>query len=182
MLIKILIAIAVLIAAFLVVAALQPTEITISRSAFVAAPPSAVFPHVNTARSWEAWSPWSRLDPTMKTTYEGPAAGVGAVTAWTSSGQAGAGSTTVIASEEGKLVRFRLEMLEPMRATNTVDFTFKPERDGTVITWAMHCRRNLLAKAFGLFIDCDKMVGGEFEKGLANLGAVVKRRATVPSV
>jgi hypothetical protein len=171
---KILLGLAAVIAVFVVVVALQPSHFTYSRSATIAAAPAAVFPHVNDLRQWEAWSPWAKLDPKMKVTYSGPSAGVGAVSAWAGNNDVGEGSMTVTESRPSELVRFRLDFVKPFAATNTAEFTFKPEGNGTVVTWSMSGENNFVCKAVGLFMNCDKMIGAEFEKGLADLKKVVE--------
>jgi hypothetical protein len=178
MIFKIIFVIAALVAVFLVIVALQPSRFRIERSVTIAAPASAIFPHVNTARGWEAWSPWPKSDPTMKVTYEGPDAGVGSVTAFTGD-KAGVGRATIVESRETDLIRYRLDMLKPMTATSTADFTFKRSTHGTVVTWAMYGDQTFVGKAFGLFVNCDKMVGGEFENGLNNLKSIVERQSVV---
>ncbi len=176
MLAKILIAIAAMVAVFAVVVLMQPSEFHISRSIAVAAPPEAVFAHVNEMRKWEAWSPWEKLDPDMKRAYEGPAAGVGASYAWAGDKNVGEGRSTIVESRPNELVRFKLEMFKPMSAVNDVAFTFKPEGGQTLVTWGMTGKSGFVARAVCLFMDMDKMVGGQFEKGLAGLRAVVEEK------
>jgi hypothetical protein len=172
MLKKILIGLAVVIAAFVVVVALQPSHFSITRSATIAATPAAVFPHVNDLKKWEAWSPWAKLDPNMKTTYRGPSSGVGAVSAWAGNNDVGEGSMTITESRANELVRFRLEFVKPMEGKSTAEFTFKPHGNKTVVAWTMSGENSFLCKAIGLFMNCDKMVGDQFEQGLAQLAKV----------
>jgi hypothetical protein len=176
MILKIIIILAALVTVFAIIVAFQPSHFRVERSVTIAAPASAIFPHVNVSQAWEPWTPWTRSDPTMKVAYEGPAAGVGSATVFVGE-KAGEGRATVIESREAELVRYRLDMTKPMASTNTADFTFKPTANGTTVTWALYGERNFACKAFGLFIDCDKMVGGEFEKGLSGLKSVVERQA-----
>jgi hypothetical protein len=105
----------------------------------------------------------------MKTTYSGPAAGVGAVSEWVGNNEVGEGRMTITESRANELVRFRLDFVKPFESTCGADFTFKPQGNQTVVTWTMTGEKNFLSKAVGLFMDCDKMMGGEFEKGLAQL-------------
>ena len=79
---KILIGIAAVIVLFVIIVALQPGQYRVSRSATIPAAPAVVFEHVNDLHKWETWSPWAKMDPNAKTTFEGPATGVGAVMAW----------------------------------------------------------------------------------------------------
>ena len=76
---------------------------------------------------------------------------------------------TIIQSPPSDLVRFKLEFRKPFEATNTAEFTFAPQGDQTAVTWSMSGRNNFMCKAVGLFVNCDKMIGGDFEKGLADL-------------
>jgi hypothetical protein len=154
---------------FFVVVAGKPDEFSVSRSMKMSAPPERIFPHVNDLRKWEAWSPWARLDPTAKSTFEGPVSGVGATMAWDGNSKIGAGRMTITESKPGGLIRFRLEFFKPMKATNVAEFVFKPEGNQTEVTWTMSGKNNFLGKIFGLFVNCDKMIGLQFEKGLADL-------------
>lgn len=174
---KILIGLAVAIAVFLVVVALQPSHFSITRSTTIAAAPAAVFPHVNELRKWEAWSPWARLDPNMKATYRGPAAGVGAESAWAGNNEVGEGSMTITESRAGERVRFRLDFVKPMAGTAAAEFTFQPQGNQTVVAWTMSGENSFVCKAIGMFVNCDKMVGEQFEKGLAQLKTVAEAPA-----
>lgn len=173
----ILISIAVLIVAFIAVVAMQPDEFRVSRRIVIAAPAAAVFAHVDTLRNWEAWNPWGKLDPGMKLTYAGPAAGSGASYAWDGNNQVGTGRLTIVESLPPEYIRLKLEFMKPFSATNTGEFTFRPEGGATAVTWSMSGRNNLLAKAMHLFFDMDKMVGGMFEKGLADMKTAAEAAA-----
>jgi hypothetical protein len=128
---------------------------------------------VNDLRNWDAWSPWAKLDPDAKFTYEGPAAGVGAAFSWSGNRKVGAGRMAITESRPNERIRFQLDFLKPMRASNTTEFNFRPDGGQTEVTWTMSGKNNFLGKAFSLFVNCDTMVGGDFEKGLAQLGSVV---------
>ena len=135
---------------------------------------SGVFALVNDFRKWEAWSPWAKLDPSMKTTFEGPAEGLGSIYTWSGNGEVGEGRMTLTDSHPSDLVRIKLEFLKPITATNTTEFTFKPEGNQTAVTWNMTGTNNFMGKAFNLFMNMDKMVGGDFEKGLAQMKSTVE--------
>ncbi len=169
---KILIGGGALIVGFLIVVAMQPGDFKVSRSATLAASPTALFEQVNDHRKFTVWNPFMKLDPNVKNTYSGPDSGVGAVCSWEGNSDIGAGSCTIIESKPGELVRCRMDWKRPMEGTSTVDFTFKPEGDKTIVTWSMYGKNNFMAKAVSLFIDCDKMCGPQFEQGLASLGEV----------
>src|SRR5437870_2501097 len=126
-LVYILIAIAVIILALVVVVAMQPADFRIVRTATMSAPPSAIFAHVNDFHNWSAWSPWEKLDPSLKRTHEGAPAGTGAIYSWVGNKKVGEGRMTVTESYPSELIRIKLEFLKPFKATNTAEFTFKPE-------------------------------------------------------
>ncbi|GMV91074.1 MAG: hypothetical protein AMXMBFR82_08520 [Candidatus Hydrogenedentota bacterium] len=168
---------AVLVVAVVVLAIVistRPSEFRVSRSATIAAPPSIVFAQVNDFHKWEAWNPWGKLDPHMTSTYEGPDQGPGAKYAWVGDKNVGEGRMTIEESQPNERIQIRLEFLKPMKATNTAEFTFQPEGDRTNVTWTMHGENNFMGKAVGLFMDMDKMIGDNFEKGLADMKAIAE--------
>ena len=173
----VLITVAIAVVLVIIVAA-RPSEFRVTRSATIAAPAARVFDQVNELPKWNAWSPWAKLDPAAKNTFEGPAAGAGASFAWAGNRNIGEGRMTIVESRPHELLRLRLEFLKPFKATNTAEFAFRPEGAGTRVTWSMSGTNNFVAKAVGLVINCDRMVGGQFEQGLANMRAVV---AAVPA-
>jgi uncharacterized protein YndB with AHSA1/START domain len=175
MLLKILIGLVVVIVAFVIIVALRPSDFRVTRSAVIAAPASAVFPHVNDLHQWEAWSPWDKLDPNMKKTYEG-AAGVGASYSWTGNSQVGEGKVTITESRPNELVGMRLDFVKPFAGTNAVEFTFAPQGSDTVVTWTMTGKYSFVCKAVGLFMDLDKLCGGQFEQGLAQLKNIAEAK------
>jgi len=174
MLKKILIVIAVLVVVFVIIVALQPAEFHVARTATIAAPAEVVFAQVNELKKWDAWSPWVKIDPAMKQTYEGPASGTGAISRWAGNKDVGEGSMTITESRPNELIRFNLEFIKPMAGTSTAEFSFKPEGNQTAVTWSMTGKNNFIAKAMVLFMNMDKMVGGQFEKGLAQMKAIAE--------
>ncbi|MGA2246601.1 MAG: SRPBCC family protein [Verrucomicrobiota bacterium] len=180
MLIPVLTCVAILAVLFVVIVASRPSEFRVSRSLAISAPAEFVFDQVNTLRQWEAWNPWGKLDPNAKMTYAGPPAGVGASYTWTGNSRIGEGRNTIVESKRAEFVRFRLEFFKPMKAVNSVEFTFKPQSDQTFVTWTMSGKNGFVCKAFGLFVNCDKMCGGQFEKGLAAMKMVAENAATKP--
>jgi hypothetical protein len=170
----ILIALAVIIVAFVIVVALQPKEFRFARSATMSAPPSAVFAQVNDFHKWQPWNPWGKIDPAMKQTYEGAPAGVGAIYTSVGNNEVGEGPMTITESRPSELIGVKLEFFKPFAATNTAKFTFKPEGSQTAVTWSMFGEKNFMAKAIHLFVSMDKMIGGQFEKGLAEMKAVAE--------
>jgi hypothetical protein len=176
MLIPILIVLAAIIVVLIVVVAMRPSEFRIARSATVSGPASDAFAQVNDFHKWVAWSPWEKLDPALARTYEGAPAGTGAIYSWSGNKQVGEGRMTLMDSRPNEFIQIKLEFLRPFKATNAAEFTFKPEGNQTVVTWSMSGRHNFILKAFGLFMNMDKMIGGDFEKGLANMKSVVEAK------
>ena len=175
MVMRILIALALVVAVFVVVVAIQPAKFHIARTARIEAPPAAVFEQVDDPKKMHAWSPFAKLDPAARNTFEGPGAGVGAAMAWSGNREVGEGRMTIVESRPGELVRMRLDMTKPMTATSYAEFTFRPEGAGTTVTWSLTGRNGFFARAFCLFADMDKMVGGSFEQGLAALKALTEK-------
>lgn len=155
----------------------QPEDFVIARSIRMAAPPAAIFPHVNDLHKWEPWSPWAKLDPTAKNSFEGPTAGVGALMRWDGNNKVGSGSMQITDSVAYERIGFKLDFLKPMKATNTAEFSFTPDKDGTLVTWSMAGKNNFIGKAMNLLLNCDKMVGTQFEKGLVSLKSIAERKA-----
>lgn len=171
MLKKILIGLAIVIAIFLVVVAMQPAEFKVERAATLDAPPEAVFAQVNDFRNWANWSPWEKMEESetdLKKTYGAATAGEGATYAWEGK-KTGAGSMTITESRPAERIDIRLEFVKPFKAVSPTTFAFAPEGSGTHVAWTMSGKNNFIGKAMCLFIDMDKMVGGDFEKGLAAL-------------
>ena len=174
MLAKIFIGLAVIVVVSVVVVALRPSEFRVERAATISAPPPVVFAQVNDFRKWDAWSPYAKRDPAMKKSFEGAPAGVGAIYRWSGNHEVGEGRTTIIESRPHDLIRVKLEFVRPFAATNTAEFTFRPEGERTAVTWSLAGRNDFMGKAVGLFMNMDRMVGGDFEKGLARMKSVVE--------
>lgn len=177
---KILVGLAAIIAIILIAASFQSDDMSVSRSATIAAPPEAVFKVVNDFRQWDAWSPWSKIDPNMTKSLEGPPEGVGAIYKWSGNNDVGEGSTTLVESTPNEKVAMKLAFVRPMEGTSDVQFTFAPEGAGTKVTWAMQGKKPFIGKVFGLFMDCEKMCGDQFDEGLANLKKVVETSTPPP--
>jgi hypothetical protein len=181
MVLKIALVVAVIVVVLVVVVATRPSEFRIARTASISAPAPAVFAQVNDFRSWAAWNPWATLDPAMQQTYEGALAGAGAIYAWSGNKQVGAGRMTIAESRPSERIGIKMEFLKPFAATSYAEFTFKPEGDQTVVTWSMAGDNNFMAKALHLFMNMDRMIGGQFDKGLARMKSVVEASTrTVP--
>ncbi|HYW70565.1 MAG TPA: SRPBCC family protein [Pyrinomonadaceae bacterium] len=160
-----------------VVIAVQPNHYHVERSATMNAPPLIVFNQVNDFHKWDAWSPWAKLDPNIKTSFEGAPAGNGAVYSWTGNSDVGEGRMTITDSKPGESVRIKLEFIKPFAATSATVFAFKPQGNQTAVTWTMDGENNFVGKAFGLIMNMDKTIGADFEKGLAQMKAVAEKSA-----
>jgi uncharacterized protein YndB with AHSA1/START domain len=160
----------------LAIIATRPAGFHIERSATIAAPPEVVFAQLNDLHHWHAWNPFEKGDPTMKTTFEGAPSGVGAGFHYVSE-NAGEGRMTVTESTPNERVAIRAEFIKPFAATNQIEFTLKPGPNGVALTWAMSGNNHFLGKAISLFVSMDKMIGGQFEKGLADLRQVSEMQA-----
>ena len=170
----ILIAIPTIIVVFLIVVAMRPSNYRVARSIVIAAPPDALFPHMNDFKKWEAWNPWGKADPNLKLTYGGPASGVGANYSWAGNKEAGEGHATITESRPGESVKYKMEFFKPMSGSSEMEFTFKPQGNQTEVTVTATGEKNFMAKAFCLFMSMDNMIGGKFEKALADLKAIVE--------
>jgi hypothetical protein len=176
-----LIAVVVIIAVFAVLIAMQPDTYHVERTLKMSAPPEAIFAQVNDFHKWDAWSPWLELDPNSKVTFEGPESGEGAVFRWSGNENVGEGSMTILESKPYELVRYRLDFIKPFEDTATSEFILKPEGDQTAVTWAMDGKYNFIGKAICLFMDMDKMIGDNYEEGLANIKRIVEAEPQPPS-
>jgi len=175
MLKKILIALVIIVAGLALVIALQPATFRVTRTATIAAAPADVFALVNDFRNWDAWSPWAKLDPAMKTSYAGSPSGQGAVYSWVGNSDVGEGSMTITDSQPASRVNIRLEFIKPFASVADNLFEFAPAAAGTTVTWTMSGDNNFLSKAFCLFTGgMDGMIGPDFEKGLAQMKAVAE--------
>jgi len=168
------IAIVAVIIVLIVFVTMQPADFRVTRTATVSAPPQAAFAQVNDFHKWEAWNPWGKIDPAMKQTYEGAPAGVGAVYSWVGNNNVGEGRMTITESHPSDLIRIKLEFMKPFAATNTAEFTFKPEGSQTAVTWSMSGKKTFVTKGIHVLMNMDKMIGGQFEKGLADMKAIVE--------
>jgi hypothetical protein len=170
----ILIVIAVVVILLLVIIASRPEDFSITRSTTMSVAPQAVFPQVNDLHNWSGWSPWARLDPDMKMTFTGPKAGTGAAYTWSGNSKVGEGRMTIMESRANELVKIKLEFMKPFTATNASEFTFQPQSSQTNVIWSMTGKRNFMMKAMSLVMNMDKMLGGQFEQGLAQMKAIAE--------
>jgi uncharacterized protein YndB with AHSA1/START domain len=162
---------AMLIAGVLVLAAMKPDTFRVERSASIKAPPEKVFPLINDFKQWGPWSPWEKKDPAMRRTFGAATSGKGASYSWDGNKDVGQGSMEIVESVPSSKVALRLDFVKPFEAHNTVEFRLEPKNGATNVTWAMQGPVPYFAKVIHVFIDMDRMVGKDFEAGLANLKA-----------
>lgn len=156
-------------------AASRPDDFRIARSARISAPPERVFAMIDDLRAMNQWNPFDKKqDPDIKGIYSGPASGVGARYDFDGR-KAGAGHVEIFESEAPRCVAMRLVMTRPMSCDNRIDFTVEPRGNDTEVTWAMSGKSQLMGKLCGLLFKVDKMCGGAFEKGLADLKAIAEQ-------
>ena len=160
--------------AFLIYVALQPSEFRIERTTEIGASADKLFPMINDLRQFNTWNPFAKADPSIELTYTGPASGVGAAYAW-SGKKSGAGQMRIATSLPSSIVTMNLNFTKPFAANNIAEFTLAKRGASTAVTWAMTGRRPFSHKLIGTMFNMDKMVGGEFAKGLASLKAAVEQ-------
>jgi hypothetical protein len=174
MLKKFLIALVGVVATFIIVVAMQPSEFRVERSTTIAAPAETVFAQVNDLHKWDAWSPWAKIDPEAKISFEGPESGTGSMLHWSGNSQVGEGTMTLTESRPNEFVKINTAIVKPMEVSNTTEFSFKPEGDQTHVTWTLYGHQNFVGKAFCLMMNGKKMMGELLEKGLAQLKTVAE--------
>lgn len=170
--------IAIVIIAFVVVvlalATRRPNEFTVSRTARIRAAPDRIFPHIADFRRWSAWSPWEKIDPAMRKSYSGAPSGTGSVYEWQGNSKVGMGRMEFTQVTPPSSATVKLDFLKPFEAHNTATFTLAPVGDGTDVTWKMYGPSPFVTKVMGVFFNMDKMVGKDFERGLASLKSVAE--------
>jgi uncharacterized protein YndB with AHSA1/START domain len=159
----------------------RPNHFHVERSTTIAAPGAAVFARLDDFHQWSDWSPWDKLDLQMKKEYSGAASGVGASYHWVGNDKVGEGHMTISQSQPPSSLAMTVGFLKPFKATNTATFTLAADGPGTRVTWAMDGPENFMGKAMCLFMSPDKMIGPDFERGLANLRALAEREAPARS-
>jgi hypothetical protein len=162
------------VAGLLAVAASRPDRFRVVRSIAIAAPAERIVPLIDDFRRWSEWSPWEGKDPAMKRSFEGPAAGVGAVYGWDGNKQVGRGRMEVVESKPDA-VKIKLDFVTPFEAHNMAEFQVSPGPGGSTLTWSMQGPSPLMMRVMGLFMNMDTMIGRDFEAGLAKLKAAAER-------
>lgn len=165
---------AIAIAVVLVLASGKPDDFRYERSTMVNAPADRIFPFVSDFKKWIVWSPYETKDPDMKRTYGETTEGVGAVYAWDGNKEIGSGRMEIADATQPSLIRIKLDVFRPMKANNIAEFIFTPAEGGTRVTWAMNGKSHFMAKVVCVFLNVDKMVGNDFDKGLQALKAAAE--------
>ncbi|HLJ88030.1 MAG TPA: SRPBCC family protein [Candidatus Angelobacter sp.] len=174
MLIIIMVALPVLIALFLILAATRPDTFRVQRAANIRASSERIFPLISDFHNWGSWSPWEKLDPAMKRTFDGAASGKGSVYAWEGS-KAGAGRMEIMSAAPSSKIVIKLDFIKPFEAHNTVEFNLEGEGESTKVTWDMEGRSPYMMKVMGIFFNMDNRIGKDFEAGLASMKAVAEK-------
>lgn len=164
------------VAAFAGYVALQPATYTVERSLLIAAPPAAVFAHIEDFRKWQAWSPWAKRDPSAKATFSGQQKGKGAVFAWIGNKDVGEGSMRIVEAKPDESLAIKLAFVKPFAGTSDVGFALKPDGGGTLVTWRITGEQGFVARAFCtlLRVNVETMIGDDYANGLAALKRVVE--------
>lgn len=171
----ILAALILLVATLLLYAATLPDTFRVQRTSSINAPPDKVFALINDLHTWASWSPWEKKDPMMKKTYSGPSQGNGAALDWDGNKDVGTGRMEVLDSIPSSKIRIKLDFFKPFEAHNTAEFTLMPRSGSTEVTWAMYGPQPFMMKVIGLVMNMDKMVGTDFEEGLATLKTLAEK-------
>lgn len=158
----------------LILAAMKPDTFTLRRSLAINAPPERIFPLINEFRNWTAWSPWEKLDPNLKRDYSGAPAGVGSVYAWEGDKKVGQGRMEIVEAASPSKIGLKLDFVRPFEAHNDVTFALEPAGAATKVIWTMTGPTPFIGKIFHVFVDMDRMVGRDFEAGLASMKAAAE--------
>lgn len=147
----------------------QDNSFLVERKTTISASPETIHALIADFHKWTLWSPWEGADPDLKRTYTGPDAGIGASYAWSGNRKAGSGNMTITDSKPGRIVELDLVFTKPFKAENRTTFVIDPGPNGSELTWSMTGQNNLLFRLVGKVFSMDKVVGKDFEKGLAKL-------------
>lgn len=174
-LLYVLVLVALVLLLLFIIAARRPDEFSVHRSMDMRAAPARVFALIDDFRQWPKWSPWEKLDPGMRKTLSGPEFGKGAVYEWDGDKKVGAGRMEILGSDPPQRVEIKLSFFRPWKAENLTTFRIVPRGSGSSVTWEMAGRNTLMFKVMGLLMNMDKMVGRNFEKGLAAMKSEAER-------
>lgn len=174
MFLKIMAVLGVLIVGFLVFVTMKSSEMSIARELLIKAPPESIFPHINNSKKSNDWMPWGEEDPMVKMVYSGPDEGLGATSTWDSPGKMGTGKAEIVETIPNQSVKTQLTYTKPMQMSQLAEVSLKATGEGTIVRWSVTGKNNFMGRLFCVFMDMDKLVGGQFEKGLLKLKAIVE--------
>ena len=165
----------ILVAGALVLAAMKPDTFRVERTASIKAPPEKIFAQISDLKTWAAWSPYEKKDPAMKRAFGATTAGKGAVYEWDGNKNVGKGRMEITDAAPSSRIVIKLDFIEPFEGHNTAEFTMDGKGGATQVTWAMYGPANFVSKLMGVFFNMDKMIGADFEAGLANLKSITEK-------
>jgi hypothetical protein len=151
---------------------------TVERSLMIDAPPARIYHQIANFRHWTSWSPWEGVDPDLRRTYAGAESGTGAVYGWSGNRKAGQGRMEITGTTEPTRVQIDLVFEKPWKSHSDTIFTIQPQGSGARVTWLMTGRKTFMTRVMGIFTSMDKLLGPDFEKGLADLKATTEKSAT----
>jgi len=169
------IVLAVLVVAILGLAMTKPDSFSVQRKTSIQAPPDKIFPLINDFHNWNSWSPWEKLDPGMNRTHSGAQNGKGAVYEWDGNSKVGKGRMEITDASAPSKIAIKLDFLKPFEGHNIAEFTLEPQGDSTNVTWTMHGPSPFVSKIMQVFMSMDKLIGKDFDSGLANLKTVAEK-------
>jgi hypothetical protein len=172
---KIFVGLGVIVAAILIIASVQSPEMTVSREIEIAATPDHLFPFINNSKRSYEWMPWSESDPTVEMKYSGPDAGVGASSSWVGK-EMGVGTAEIVESISNQVVKTKLTYTQPFAMSQLAEVSLKTISGGTLVKWSVSGQSNYFFRIIGIFVSTDKMIGGEFEKGLKKLKTLTETK------
>ncbi len=172
---KILVGVGLVVALILIYAAFKPGDFRVQRTIAIQVPPEKVFPLINDFHNWPSWSPWEKLDPDMKRTLTGPPSGTGSAYEWEGNSKAGKGRMEIIDSVPSTKVGIKLDFIKPMEGHDAVEFALQPSGSSTNVTWTMSGPLTYPGKVMTVFASMDKLIGNDFEKGLASMKAAAEK-------
>jgi uncharacterized protein YndB with AHSA1/START domain len=165
----------ILLGVVLGIAASKPNEFIVRRATRIRATPEKIFPQINDFHNWASWSPWEKMDPTMTRTFSGAPSGPGAVYEWEGNSKVGKGRMEITDTAAPRRVVIKLDFMKPFTAHNVAEFTLEPQTDATDVTWTMRGPSPFITKVMGVFMNMDKLIGRDFDAGLANMKANSER-------
>ncbi|MCU7374781.1 SRPBCC family protein [Paucibacter sp. O1-1] len=161
-------------ALLLIYAATRPDSFRVERSTRIQAPPEKIYALIHDLKGFNRWNPYEKKDPAIKGQYSAVTAGPGARYGWESD-KVGVGSMEITEVAAPSRVAMKLDFVKPFEAHNQVEFRLRPEGGATQVSWAMQGPSPFVSKLIGVFISMDRMIGQDFEDGLANLKSLAEQ-------